>query len=78
MLFPVKVMIQEIEHYFDVSFDPAQLSNHLIADLFVAARILKHFNRLARVAAKRRPDGGVHNRAQIALRSSGKRSRQGQ
>ena len=63
MLFPVKVMIQKIRHNFDVSFDPAQLSNHLIADFFVTERILKHVSRLTRAVAKRRPDGGVHNRA---------------
>jgi hypothetical protein len=63
MLFPVKVMIHKIEHYFDVSFDPAQLSKHLIADPFVAALNLKHVSRLARAVAKRRPDGGVRNRA---------------
>jgi len=51
MLFPVKVMIQGIDHYFDVACDPAQLSNRLIASPFVAPRVLKLFDRFARAAA---------------------------
>ena len=42
-LSPVKVMLQRIDHRFDVARDPTQLANRLIAGFFAVRRALELF-----------------------------------